>query len=227
MVDNGTGYGHARLPTELASLLRARDGEPTDEAWDVFLARYSRLILRVAHERSAEYDGAMDRYAWVLERLREDDFRRLRRYVANEQCKFSTWLVVVLRRLAEDFQRQRYGRTSNGQRAPSVDQIVRRRLADMLVEELDCDLVADPVSDNPEMTLRRQQLLEALRAALGKLDPEDHLLLSLRFEDGLRAREIAGILSLPSAFHVYRRVNSGLSRLRTILERQGIDGAQP
>jgi len=44
-------------------------------------------------------DGAMDAYAYVLERLRERDCARLRTYADGGPARFTTWLVVVARRL--------------------------------------------------------------------------------------------------------------------------------
>jgi hypothetical protein len=54
--------------------------------------------------------GPFSRYAYILEKLQDEDFRRLRGYVADGRAEFSTWLAVVTRRLCEDFRRQRYGR---------------------------------------------------------------------------------------------------------------------
>jgi DNA-directed RNA polymerase specialized sigma24 family protein len=49
----------------------------------------------------------MDGYAYVLEALRSDDYRRLRAYAADGRSKFSTWLVVVARRLCLDLHLRR------------------------------------------------------------------------------------------------------------------------
>jgi DNA-directed RNA polymerase specialized sigma subunit len=51
--------------------------------------------------------------------------------------------------------------------------------------------------------------------------------LRLRFDDELSAQEIAHLLGFSSAFHVYRRVNALLARLRRSLEAQGIESALP
>jgi DNA-directed RNA polymerase specialized sigma subunit len=57
----------------------------------------------------------------------------------------------------------------------------------------------------------------ALATALAGLEPRDRLLLKLRFEDNLSAREIAGVLRYQTPFHVYRRINALLATLRTEL----------
>ena len=50
-----------------------------DEAWSALVAKHSRLLLTVARTVAAEHDGAMEAYAYVLERLDLIARRRLRR----------------------------------------------------------------------------------------------------------------------------------------------------
>lgn len=213
------------LPDEVGVLL-SRNTQPDGRPWAAFLDRYNRLILRIVNDRSDDYDGAMDRYAWVLEKLQEAEYDRLRRYTADGRSKFSTWLVVVVQRLCEDFRRRKYGRTQVGTSDPT-QVAVRRKLADMLVEELDPNLTSEEPPPGPEMALRRRELHEALQKALDELDPMDQLLLKLRFEDGLQAREIAHVLLLPTPFHVYRRLSARLSTLRRLLRDHGVEESAP
>jgi DNA-directed RNA polymerase specialized sigma subunit len=78
-----------------------------------------------------------------------------------------------------------------------------------------------------ELLLRQAELRSALDRALEDVGISDRLLLRLRFDDGLSAQEIARLLGFSSAFHVYRRVNALLARLRRALEAQGIESALP
>lgn len=160
----------------------------------------------------------MDAYAYVLEQLRRDDCHRLRSYVSDGRGKFTTWLVVVARRLCIDYIRQRYGREAGAS---------RRNLVDLLVEQLDPADLADHTSPDPETSLRVHELSGALGGALGALDARDRLLLKLRFEDDLPAREIGQIMGFRTPFHVYRRLNALLERLRTALGRRGVQGSEP
>jgi RNA polymerase sigma factor (sigma-70 family) len=86
-------------------------GRP-DPAWDLFLARYRRLIFAAIRHYAQDYDDVMDVFARVCEALREDDFRRLRTYVdqPDHRARFSTWLVTVVRHVTVDWFRQRDGR---------------------------------------------------------------------------------------------------------------------
>ncbi len=217
------------LPAELIALLEARD-DARDDAWAAFIDKYSRLILHAAKSLGKEYDPVMDRYVYALEQLRQDDFRRLRKYVADGRGRFSTWLTVVVRRLCLDHHRQWYGRPRGGATEEGVvseAQVVRKRLVDLVAARVDLSRIGDPSSANPERELRSTELAGALAAALSDLLPRDRMLLAMRFEDDLPAREIADVMGFPTPFHVYRRVNSLLASLRGQLERRGIEDSEP
>jgi len=170
----------------------------------------------------------MDAYAYLLEQLRRDDFRRLRGYIPDGRTKFTTWLVVVARRLCLDHLRRRYGRLQDAGSGSRAAQAVRRELVDFLAEELDASGRKDPrAAGNPETDLRTSELSRALTDAIGALDPRDQLLLKLRFEDGLSAREIGQLMGFPTPFHVYRRLNTLLERLRGALGRRGFQDPEP
>lgn len=171
----------------------------------------------------------MDAYAYLLEQLERDDFRRLRAYTPEARSKFTTWLVVVARRLCLDRLRERYGRPVGASAVSQETRALRRRLADLLVHELDpaATPLPDDATTNPDADLRTRELHQALTVALARLDPRDRLLLKLRYEDELPAREIGQLLRFPTAFHVYRRLNWLLQELKTVLRGRGIDGPEP
>ena len=228
-----TDHEQPGLPSDVSRLLDARTPSGVDVAWADFVAVYSRLLLHVARAVTSDRDAAMDAYAYVLERLREDDLRRLRTYQAHRRIKFTTWLVTVVRRLCHDWYRQRFGRV----RVESSDSAKaalehRRRLA-TLVSEAGLDAGADLVdarseeNGGPEGNLRAIELSEALEDALATLAPADQVLLRLRFDDDLSAQQIARTLRFPSQFHVYRRINALLATLRDVLRARGIEGSIP
>lgn len=169
----------------------------------------------------------MDHYTYMLEQLRADDFKRFRAYVPDERTKFTTWLVVVARRLCLDHHRRIYGRFRvDGAEADSPE-ATRRRLAQLLVAEIDvADLPAEHVM-NPEQEIRAKQLLECLTAALATLRPEDRLVLRLRFQDEVPVREITQLMELPTVFHLYRKINKVLKRIRNVLEEMGVQDSRP
>ena len=215
------------VPEVLERLLVAADESARDEAWRRFVDEYSRLVLYVARRHAPDYDTSMDAYAFVLEKLREQECRRLRGYAADGRGKFTTWLVVVSRRLCLDFHRHRYGRAP----ADATDNVddnraARRRLVDLTTTGVDAAL-ASPSSDDPDGNVRRVELERALESAMTGLPAPDRLLLTLRFHDGLSGAEIASLLHFASPFHVYRRLNHLLAALRERLVRLGVRSPIP
>jgi RNA polymerase sigma factor (sigma-70 family) len=214
------------LPVELSRLFAPADAAARDTAWDGFTTAYSRLLLHTARSVTSDHDSAMDAYAYLLEQLRADDFKRLRAYTADGRGKFTTWLVVVVRRLCLDFRRQRYGRSRNDTSDDGAARALRRRLVDMVAAPHDPDQI--PASGNdPAAAALSDDLGRILESALAGLTPRDRLLLKLRYEDDLPAREIAGLLGMPTPFHVYRRINALLTQMRSTLRARGVDDSAP
>lgn len=217
----------AAPPQELQDLLQATNATARDEAWSRFVNRFSPLLLHTARTVAREHDRAMDAYAHVLEQLHWDHGGRLKQYVADPRAQFSTWLVIVARRLCVDFLRQRYGRAHASERSGGADQVVRRRLVDLVAEEMgNIGPLPDP-SAGPDEELGRRELTSALQHCLARLTPAHRLLLTLRFEDELPVREIATLLHYPTPFHVYRTLNALLAELRGALRQHGVGDAEP
>ena len=87
------------LPPELSRLLSASEPVEQGEAWAEFVNTHSSILLHTCRAVAHDHDAVMDGYAHVLEALREDCYRRLRAYVPRGTTRFTTWLVVVVRRL--------------------------------------------------------------------------------------------------------------------------------
>jgi RNA polymerase sigma factor (sigma-70 family) len=218
------------FPGELRALLHSQDRTDREAAWGRLLARYNPLLLHVANTVTKRREDSMDAYAMVLEELRADDFRRLRAYEADGRSKFTTWLVIVVQRLCFDFVRQRYGRhredaTNGDSRNAAV--LSRRRLRDLLSGTVDLAEIADDRVPELDATIREQELHRHLQDALGELGAEDRLIIKLRFEDSLTAREIANLIGWPTQFHVYRRIAVISDDLRRRLAARGIDSGAP
>ncbi|MDB4871240.1 MAG: hypothetical protein JWL97_2244 [Gemmatimonadales bacterium] len=212
-------------PVALDQLLAASDSVVREAAWDELIAKHTRLLLAVARSFGGDRDDAMERYAYVLEKLFESDFRRLRTFDAESGASFSTWLTVTSRRLCLDHHRNRYGRqrpTLNDKN--DLQRVVRRRILDSVSSDVDADSLSDSATISGDVKAVIDERDAALRRELVQLAPRDRLLLALRFEDDLSASQISRILGLPTPFNVYRRLNSVLGRLRAALEARGIDG---
>ena len=204
------------------------DCPSADAAWTEFLTAHHKLILYVARSLGGDHDAVMDRYACILEQLRADNFRRLRAYSADGRSEFSTWLVVVAQRICLDHERARYGRlraAEEDSRIRHEERAARRRLVDLVAAEMDISSIVDTGSVSPEEVLRGNDLENALHAALTRLEPQDQLLIKLRFEDELPMPEIARSLKFRTRFHAYRRLTRVLADLRGTLADNGVKDA--
>lgn len=220
----------AERPGLLARLLESRSLPDQDDAWSRLVEAHTDLLLRTARYFGGDHDSVMDRYAFILEQLRRDQFRRLRGYNPRDEASFEVWLVAVARRLCLDHHRHRYGRarpadTANAE--ATLERAGRRRLVDLLGEALEVTLLPDPGGHAPDQALATKELGEALAAALEALEHSDRLLLRLLYEEELTARETAGLMRLPTQFHVYRRRNQILGTLRRQLRSRGVHDLDP
>jgi RNA polymerase sigma factor (sigma-70 family) len=212
----------SRIPESLQLLIDAPDDASRDRAWSAFLSDFSRLLLHVARAMSGEHDVVMDRYLFVLDALKRDNFRRLKSYSKDGRGSFTTWLVAVTRRLCVDEHRHRYGRPQAKGGESRADQ--RSNLVNLLSSVDEVDSLESP-ADQPDCELEAAELSSVLEQALDSLDASDRLLVRLRFDDGLAVPEIARMLGEPSPFRVYRRLDRLLSTLRQKLARSGIEGS--
>jgi RNA polymerase sigma factor (sigma-70 family) len=169
----------------------------------------------------------MDRYAFALDQLRRDDCRRLQAYAADGRGEFTTWLVLVVRRLCLDEHRRRYGRRQSKCAATADRHAERRRLADLLGTDPEAVGIAAAEGDEADAGIRAIELSAALEAALARLDVSDRLLLRLRFDDGMSVPTIARITRAPSVGHAYRRLERVLVTLRDALRAAGIENSVP
>lgn len=105
-----------------------------ERAWSAFLDRYRRLLVATIRQLTDDHDDTMDVFAMVCERLRENDFRRLRSFRPEDGgARFSTWLVAVVRNIAMDWYRRRDGRKRVSVVVERL-QPLRRRIFECLVD---------------------------------------------------------------------------------------------
>ena len=218
----------AVAPSELSAVLHAPTETARDDAWAGFVRAYTDRILRTLRFMGGDHDTVMDRYAFVLDHLREDGCRRLHAYAGPGSGPFGLWLVVVVRRLCLDHHRQRYGRSRESSGRESRDERAsRRRLVDLVSDHVDTAFLAASSHGAPDEVLARSERGRALSQAVEGLQPRDRLLLRLRFAEDLPAREIARLMGFPTLFHVYRRLNKVLEGLREALRAVGVQDAEP
>jgi RNA polymerase sigma factor (sigma-70 family) len=201
------------LPKPVLALRDAANASTRERAWAEFLADYNKLILHVCHKFGGGYDAVMDRYAFVLQQLQRDEMRWLSGFDISGRGKFTTWFVVVLRRICLDERRKRYGRPQAKTAAAEEQDRVRRDLVDLIATQIDSVQIAD-AGGLPDEVAAAAELRDTLNMAVSTLDPEDRLILRFRFEQELSVPEIAKLIGAQSPFHVYRRIDKILTSLR-------------
>ncbi len=215
----------APIPPHLAAVLDASDDVTRSRAWAAFLDEYSKLLLNVTRRIVGSHDGAMDRYAFILDQLRDNEFHRLRAFAADGRGKFTTWLVVVARRLCVDHHRHTHGRLqaqTDSSTPHSLEHITRRNLVDLVASEIDWEQMRDGKRPPPDAKVLLEERRAALRGVVEDLDVADRLLLTLRFEDDVPLAKIGPMIGLESRWQVHRRLSAVLARLREGLEARGI-----
>ena len=214
-------------PPPLVEALLVAESGAAASAWDRFLEAYSPLLLGVAEEVATTRDEAMDHYAFMLDRLRAEDFRRLRGFTENGAATFESWLTVVAKRLCIDHHRSREGRRQSevtpGSRG-DLEWTARRNLARLVAEDVDALALMDERTESPDARVVTDERRAALAEVIGQLTEADQLLLTLRFEDEFPNESIAAALGMPTRFHVHRRLKKVLGLLRRGLEQRGIHG---
>jgi len=115
----------------------------------------------------------------------------------------------------------------HGDSSEATGRAERRRLVDMLGDQLDPAELSGPADRRPDAAFARVERDRLLQAALEELPPRDQVLLRLRFSQELSAREIAGLMRFESAGHVYRRIEVLLRGLRAALGRMGVEETEP
>ena len=184
-------------------------------AWQKFILQYSNLIYRAVIKYTDDYDEKMAVYLYILEKLHENQFERLRRFAF--QAKLSTWLTVVSRRLALDFLRAKYGRDFRWKKI---------RVVSIDGEPDYLKLLADTATPEKEMAggerqEQRQRLESELQRAMAALSDRERLAVQLVYFKGLRIKEVGKLLALPSA---YKFLGRTLQKVKAEMEKRTRDG---
>jgi RNA polymerase sigma-70 factor (ECF subfamily) len=146
----------------------------------------------------------------VQETLAEAD-RRLDDYLARRPLPFYPWLrQLAWDRLVEQHRRhiRAVRRSVLREQAPSL------ALPEGSVAELADRLFAS--AGGPSAALRRQELVDRVRAALGALPERDREVLVLRYLEQLSAQEVGAVLGINEGA-AKKRALRALQRLRLLL----------
>lgn len=183
-------------------LLAAVQGGDTGSL-GTLVARWERPLYRFVSRMLPRHEDARDVCQETFLRILKKSHR------FRSGSRFSTWMYQIALNLCRDQLRR------------------RRRWRLLIAEKHDLpdrrseEASAIPRVSDPDAVIERREKSAAVLAALREIPDEQREVLILKEFQGLKFREIAEILDLPTST-VKSRMYYGLNSVRTALARQGI-----
>ncbi len=166
-----TGAGNAE---DLQLLRRCQQGDQA--ALQVLFDRYQKLVYDVAYRMLGTHDDAEELVTEVFLRV----WNGCRSF--RGQCRVTTWIYQITSNRCLDWIRSRRKRRSEA-------------LEDLVAPESLADYQSGP-ADQPEQAYLKEEELQQLQEALGKLPAEDRLLVTLYHLQGHSYDEIHEITGI-------------------------------
>jgi RNA polymerase sigma-70 factor (ECF subfamily) len=182
------------------------------DAWNEFIAKYSRLIYSYIHSalgsgsHSFGAGDASDIFQSLFASLLEDSFHKLNSFKAKNNCSLASWLRVVSINFTIDWMRR-------ARPALSLDQEGRDGEPALL------SLLADTRQDSSSEALGNEKL-EGLKECVDGLSQEDRFLIEMHFLRGIGLQQLSSFLDL-SRGAVDMKKSRLLEKLRECFRRKG------
>jgi len=191
----------ATTDEELLSAVQAGD----HDSLGLLVARWEQPLFQFVCRMLPRQDDARD--------ICQETFLRVlkKAHRFRQGSRFSTWMYQIALNLCRDRLRKR----------KRWSRLVQQRSE--LPEQPGGHLGPVPRDADPSWTVEQQEKSLAVRRALNELPAEQREVLILKEFEGMKFREIAAILDCPEST-VKSRMYYGLSGVRTILMRNGIQG---
>jgi RNA polymerase sigma-70 factor, ECF subfamily len=193
---------------DTAELLR-RSAAGDDAARSALLLQHRERLRRMVAVRLDRRLAARVDPSDVVQEALAQASRRLDDYLRQRPLPFYPWLRrLALERLADEHRRHLRARrtVAREQAAPALPDDSAWQLAERLVAP----------GGGPSTLLRRQELTDQVRAALGALPEQDREVLVLRYLEDLSAREVGAVLGTSEAAAKMRALRA-LRRLRGLM----------
>ena len=182
-------------------MMRFRDGD--DDAFRQLAQRYQRPLVnffyRLTRDRFTSEDYAQEVFVRII--------KAKARY--KRMAKFRTWMYRIAKNYWIDRCRERAVAPYMASLSAPVrgDEDGSRTLTDMV----------EGTSPKPPDELRRQEIGEAIVAAVSRLPEEQRLVFVLSENQGMKYAEISEVLEIPVGT-VKSRMHSAVHRLRDLLK---------
>jgi len=212
-------------PKDLRALLDAKTPEAKARAWDAFIRRRSDILMetarRVVYDLGDQrgYDRRMDAYTFILRKLRDNDFAKLRKYEQRDGATFEGWLATVARNFARDWQRTITPRID---RKPSDEQRDKETLQKFLLDDIDAKPVADE-RPGADAELLKREMYAALDGCLASCAGSDVRVFIAMCVRGMTAKAVAELFGLATQWHAFRAFDRAARQLRDCLATKGFE----
>ncbi len=179
------------------------------EAWNVFVERFSRLVYysinKVTYVCNLNQDDIEDIFSGVFLSLLENDYNKLKRFEGKKGCTLSSWIRLITIRHSIDFLRKQKNQIS-------IDN-----------ETYTSRILNNSLADNKLSIIERMELSEnerIIKKTIELLPSSDRLFMELYYNKELPPEDIADIMNI-SVNTVYSKKNRIRGKLVKILSDQG------
>jgi RNA polymerase sigma factor (sigma-70 family) len=181
---------------------------------------YLKTIECICLKRFSDTEEGHACYVYVLDKLNEDNQRRIRQF--QGKSSFKTYIVSITTRLAIDFFRSRYGRTNPCQDTSNyTPNFVAKIGLDDIPELQDNGLLPDQMVSLMESISKKKQVLQIVQTTFQHLSDEERLVLKLRFNNDQKISQIAKVLALNQR-NLYNYIERILNRFKKAIKNEGL-----
>lgn len=138
--------------------------------WKTFLDRYSNFLFYQVRRFGFDYDEAMERFVYVLERLAENDLARLRKIrTLDEKGTFKGWLATACDRLCLDWLRSIEGREYTLKAVRDLPEMTQRILKLHFFEGMRASEIREELERECQQPVSLIDVLDRLEEIFGRL----------------------------------------------------------
>lgn len=174
------------------------------------ISPHLKTIERICLKQFSYTEEGHACYVYVLDKLNEDNQRRIRQF--KGKSSFKTYIVAVAKRLAIDFYRSRYGRNN-------IRPITEIWIDD-IPEPQDEGISPDQAVYQLESIRLKKNAFQVIQSNLQQLSDEDRMILKLRFHSDQKISQIARVLALNQR-NLYHRIGKILNRFKDAIKNEG------
>jgi RNA polymerase sigma factor (sigma-70 family) len=169
-------------------------------SWQTFVIKYSNYIYKAIVKYIDDYDEKMNVYLEVLEKLKKNQFEKLKNF--RFRSRLSTWLTVVTRNITIDYLRSTYGRDFRLKQITTLSYDTHQHIMNKLSDQKNPE--TEMIQKKSELS--RAEFLGQLEKIIRDLDPKESLLIKLVYFKGIKIKDAGDMLNIPSVYKSLSRI---------------------